>query len=158
MAPVQRGTQADGALALSSSNVFWSSLGTNGAIYKCPRAGCGGTPKTLATNQLDPKSIALNGTSVYWTTADAKIMACTDDCPSGPTTLATEQHGAGSVVFDASMIYWANQEAGTIMRCNPSSCDPVAIASGITSRKRIAVGGNRIYFSTNSGSIYSVAK
>jgi len=154
---IQSGTAAN-AIALSGSEVFWAAPGTNGAIYRCPRAGCGGAPTALAMNQLDPKSIAVNGSTVYWATSDGAIRSCTDDCAGGPKTLATGQSGARNIVFSSSMIYWANENAGTIMRCDPAACSPVTLAEKIDRPQQIAANDSRIYFSVNAGAIYSLTK
>ena len=54
-----------GAIAVDSTNVYWTSPGS-GKVLKCAIAGCGGNPTTLATGQTNAGSIAVDSTSVYW--------------------------------------------------------------------------------------------
>jgi hypothetical protein len=63
--------------ATDGLSVYWSDTdGTAGWIKKCAVGGCNQTPTMLVTTQLKdvPKSIALDGTSIYWTTLSGKVM------------------------------------------------------------------------------------
>ena len=155
---VASGVNSDGPLALSSTRVFWSSLGASGSIYSCARTGCG-TPAPAITNQGDPRAMVVNGTSVYWTTHQGGTVAtCEGDCSTGATSLATDQSAPLGVTFSDGKLYWVNETAGTIVRCAPENCSPEIIARGMDRPQWIAVDAANVYFSTAGGSIFSVPK
>ena len=56
------------AIATDGVNVYWTDF-AEGTISKCPVTGCAGAPTLLASGQLGPEQIAVDETSVYWTTA-----------------------------------------------------------------------------------------
>ena len=64
-----RGLTTDGV------NLYWGeNNGSTGGIMKCAVGGCNQNPTMIATVQDVPTSIALDGTSVYWTTMSGNVM------------------------------------------------------------------------------------
>jgi hypothetical protein len=63
------------AIAADATNVYWIMGGPSGAVMKIPVTG--GTPVTLASAQAYPQRIAVDATSVYWTTSDGTLMKLT---------------------------------------------------------------------------------
>ncbi len=155
---VASGVNSDGPLALSSTRVYWSSLGASGSIYSCARTGCG-TPAPVVTNQGDPRAMVVSGTSVYWTTHQGGTVAtCKDDCTGGATALVTNQSAPLGIAFSDGKLYWANETAGTIVRCAPENCSPETIVRDMDRPQWIAIDTANVYFSTAGGSIFSLSK
>ena len=51
-------------IAIDEDYVYFTDFSTSGTVQKVAKAG--GTPITLATNQVMPAGIAVDSTSVYW--------------------------------------------------------------------------------------------
>jgi hypothetical protein len=59
-ASMAAGVAADGAF------VYWTQSSGVGQVMKCPLAGCGAEPTTLASNLNGPSSLAIDETAIYW--------------------------------------------------------------------------------------------
>jgi hypothetical protein len=80
--PLVTGLTNPAGIAVDSAAVYWTMPGTmctnsadggvtcNGGVMKCSLAGCGGPPTTLASGQA-ALAIAVDDTSVYWTTGSS---------------------------------------------------------------------------------------
>jgi len=77
----------------------------------------GGAPTTLASGQVYPIGIAVDGTSVYWanngaTDTDGAVMRWRQWWY--PTTLVSGQTNPYSVALDGTSVYWTNKGRTTI--------------------------------------------
>jgi hypothetical protein len=79
-------------------------------LFKCPTSGtCSSTPFWTAAGD-GAVGVAVDGASVYWTTAVSpwRLMTCPESgCPSsGPTVLTELAPASTAVAVDANAIYW----------------------------------------------------
>lgn len=89
-----------GALAVDSSNVYWSD---SAGVLECPIIGCG-SPVVLGAGQT-ANSIGTDGTHVYWTTGSSVVRATIGQANSA-TTIAPNETGAAYVGVGPSAVYW----------------------------------------------------
>jgi hypothetical protein len=111
---------ADATSLYWTSNAYWATGGptgfTTGTVMKMPLAG--GSPITLASNQSNPSSIAVDGTNVYWTNTGPSSDPSTGPAqPVGsvmkvsatggtPITLVSGQTAPSGIALDSTSVYW----------------------------------------------------
>jgi hypothetical protein len=127
-APVGGGFVAND-LVIDADNVYWTAQGTDG-----PNSGlvissnrCGVVDKTtLASEQSDPWSIAIDGTAVYWTNLGEAVspnlasvvkVATTGGTPVTLVSGLTEV--PSSIAVDSTSVYWTAPAGGTVMKLTP---------------------------------------
>ena len=54
------------SIAVDSSYVYWSRDGLNGAILRCPVAGCEGGPEVFVSPVRQPGNLTLENGNLYW--------------------------------------------------------------------------------------------
>ena len=142
-------------LVVDSKNVYWTTGYNFADIWSCPVGGCK-APTTLAKG-TSPISVALDGTSLYWTDqayfGNAGVYACsTTGCNNTPTPLITNQSAPTGIAVDASNVYWTNAGTGTdgtIKLCDKASCSSVTtFATEQTFPNRIAVDASMLYWTS----------
>ena len=105
---------------LDSSRVYWAAH-----ALVLARAMSGGTIDTLASGGDLVLGIAVDGTSVYFTTAynngvPGEVLKA--PLQGGPAvTLASRQQNVGGIAVDATSVYWINQIGpnGSVMKLTP---------------------------------------
>jgi hypothetical protein len=116
-----------------------------GHIVKVPLAG--GAPIELASDQLNPSSIAADATSVYWTTRNAvKSMPV----GGGPiTVIAAGQNYASGIALDATSVYWGN--AKSVMKAPLGGGAATTLfapgATGVIAVEGVIVDADNVYWS-----------
>ncbi|MGH7326911.1 MAG: hypothetical protein ACREJX_01045 [Polyangiaceae bacterium] len=140
-------------LALAAGSVFWTSgpPGDGGAVYSCAQSGCA-SPTLISESGGSPFDLAVDGTSVYWTTgAGGQVLRCPlAGCgANAPVVIADNQGMPAGIAVDSSGIYWVNQTAGTVVRCDVSGCGgsgPTILTAGSMSPWEIVLDAASIYW------------
>jgi hypothetical protein len=150
-----------GRIALDATNVYWTNpgYGVTGTVMTCAKAGCGGMPTTLASEQDAPWDIAVDASNVYWINiggGDGAVMSCPKGNGGGffgtpPPTLLTDGiliFTPGGIAADGSNVYFTDQALGTVMKCASGGCGgrPTEIAEGQDGPGGIVVDAHSVYW------------
>jgi len=115
------------ALAMTGT-LYWSVLRVNGVgdglVQSAPKSGlpdAGSPVGALASNQIEPTSVMVDDTNVYWVQAGSgnaatgMVVYCPfTGCPSeGPIVLAKQQNQPRHLAQDENAIYWSNEGLST---------------------------------------------
>ena len=153
---------ADGAwgLAVAGANVYWTDFAAD--IFTCPIAGCGAAPTALwsAGNSPATLGIAVDATSVYWSTeATEGIMKCAiGGCNNTPTLIMSAPvPEMTQIALDADNVYFVEYNPlgyGQVLACAKTGCadHPQALATGLNSPTAIATDGVSVYWTEISSS------
>jgi hypothetical protein len=107
----------------------------------------------LASNQKSPGSIAIDGTTVYWTTGDGAVRSCAKSgCNGNPTTLASAQSLPDGIATDGTSVFWVNDTSGDVQTCSVSGCGgvPTTMATGQSNPSNVAVRNGYAYWTTHA--------
>ncbi len=103
------------AIAVDSTSVYW--VTEDGNVMKVARSG--GTATTLATGQSGAgRSLAIDGTSAYWTNTVAQTGSVMKVSLDGgtPVTLSSPEDAPYGIAVDGASVYWTNANGGTVRR------------------------------------------
>jgi hypothetical protein len=143
-------------MVVDASNVYWTEYMQN-TVLSCPLTGCGTSPTTLATDQLDCRGIAVDATTLYWTNYNGgsieDVMSCAiGGCGGAPTPVATDQLGPLDVALNATTVFWTDYNASSVLGCALGDCaSPTTFASNELSATGIAADADDVYWSDNTG-------
>jgi len=163
------GQLAPGFLAVDGTSIYWTDQGTatsgsfnaDGSVMKLAlTGGDGGTPTILASGQVGPFPITVDGTSVYWGTSGtiAKVPLGGGDT----VVLASGQSVPFGIAVDGTDVYWTNLYGGSVLKAPLAGGSPVTFALGQNNALFIALDATNVYFTTEAvagaGAILRVAK
>jgi hypothetical protein len=127
------------AIAVDSMNVYWTT--GRGAVMQMPTGG--GTPIAIASDQGFPRGIAVDATSVYFTTFDTGTVKKVPIGGGIVTTLASGQDAPAAIVVHGDTAYWLN--AKSLMAVNIDGGMPYEVTSAAVPRS-IAVDDSGVYW------------
>jgi hypothetical protein len=122
-------------------------------------------PKVLASHQANPGALALDASSVYWTTfgssaSEGSIVKVSKQGDT-PVTLADHQSVPFGIAVDDTQVYWANYDAGgpngALMAVPKRGGTPKVLVATADGPRSVVVDATRAYFLTASALI-AVAK
>jgi hypothetical protein len=99
-------------LLLDGADLFWIARG-QGTIGIAKQRS---SPSVFAGSLDDPRGVAVEDTSVYWTERDVVRSCPRSGCGAGPRVIAKLQARPMGIAVDATNLYWANGLGGTIVR------------------------------------------
>jgi sugar lactone lactonase YvrE len=154
------------AIAVDSTNVYWTNHIANGSVVKMALAG--GEITTLANGLQYPSHITVDAHNVYWTSTDWATYGSTADTgpPTGgilmmpiagggvPITLATGLYAPDSIVTNGAKVVWddwgnfrVGANAGSVSEAPTSGAGPVTtLASGQFDPTGLALSGTNLYW------------
>jgi hypothetical protein len=117
------------ALSLDATHVYWLS-GGDAAIRRCPLAGCGAGPETVASSLSVSSSVAVDNATLYWTSGFRYLMTCAVGAGGTCTPAQLTDLGAGVNAYPAHLwvtgtrLYWVaeNAQARMIQTCPLAGC------------------------------------
>jgi hypothetical protein len=135
------------SIAVHDGTVFWTTVGDMLATGKVKMTRPG-DPRvvTIAEQQKQPTSIAVDASRVYWANhgvkrpdyfQDGSVVCAPRDGANGPALIAAEQRLASSIAVDDAWIYWltaggydeAGEERGTLRKRRKDGGEIVELAS-----------------------------
>lgn len=100
-------------IAVDATNIYWTVDGNSGAALIRMRARNGGpSPHTITDSETHPESIVVDGTTLYWTTADAIRTAQVPD--GGASNLVGGELQPRSLASDGDWLYWLEVDTGSL--------------------------------------------
>jgi hypothetical protein len=147
-------------LVATSTSIFMISgatggTTTDGAILKCPLAGCGVANADLTTmtgSLITPTDIVASATNIYYTTYNGHTV---ESCAIGgcaiPTAKVLESSlnwGPTRLAIDGSFAYITNQPNGTVLKCALTGCGttPTSLGGSETQAYGIGVDASGVYW------------
>jgi hypothetical protein len=148
-----------GGIAVDSNNVYFTdTVGCDptSVVLSVPLSG--GTPTTLAGDQLNPTSITVDSKNVYWTSYGSGANGLVESVPVGggtATTIASAQVFPGDIAVDDTNVYWsvagANPLLGAILKAPIGGGTAVTLASNQDAPAGLAVTGGNVYWGSAGG-------
>jgi hypothetical protein len=137
--------------------------------------GCGGANEgvIIASNQDWPDFIAIDSSSVYWSTGEPGVGVTNGTVMKvglsggAPVTLASNQHLPRGLAVDAGSVYWVNFGAsedpqrdpdGSVMKVGLAGGTPFELASGLPGPGGLALGAEAAYWGMDSISLTTFAR
>ena len=113
---------------------------------------------TIASEQVRPLSIAVNATSVFWSTYNSdSVMTCAScGCNGSPMALPSEQNPPSSLAVSGANVSWIQANSGAVMTCATGDCGtPTQLGVGSTcAMGGFVAGGGCLNLAADADSVY----
>jgi hypothetical protein len=158
--------QRPAALALApGAFVFAAGTPSRAVLYCSPSCvdPAANQALVLADNQAEPQTIAIAGTSAFFSNAlaapDDAIVRAALAAPHAPTALARIE-APGSLVLDGAYVYYIGTKDGSLHRVPKDGGADVVLALGLAAPRALAVDDSRVWVANGGpkGSIVWIAK
>jgi len=146
------------AIAIDDTSIYFTTVPADlhaggGMVMKVAKNATlpdGPAAQPIATDQLEPGSLAVSGSDVFWINGGVNGTLMKGGInPGDPVTQLASGNLPGPIAVDASNVYWANFGSGEIMKVAREGGTPVTVASGQASRVSLAVDASRVYWVTS---------
>jgi len=129
-------------IAVDDTGLYWTNGksfgGGDAAVLKMPLGG--GTVTTLASQQTQPSTIVVDGTTAYWVNLDGEVMSV--PLAGGPPTRLALANALG-LAIDAGYLYYAT--GGAVMKLPVGGGAATVLAAG-SAAGPIAVRDGCVYW------------
>jgi hypothetical protein len=126
-----------------------------GAVMRCAKTGCENAPTVLAPNQCLGRSLAVDGSSVYWTTLTGLFQCSKSGCSGTPAILSSDD--AAALAIDSSNAYFIDLALGAIVQVALTGGPKTILATGLSLPFAIAVDATNVYW-TDAGNVLACSK
>jgi hypothetical protein len=132
-------------MTIGAGFVWWGEVGSSATIRRVPLTG--GAPETIATGMRNPRSMAANASSVFWSDDDGIWRVPTQGGP--PTLLVPNTFQPRGLLLDANFLYWGEGNSGRIARVPLAGGAATTLFSG-NNPWQLGLGGGSLYWSSDS--------
>jgi hypothetical protein len=146
------------ALAVDSTNIYWTNFGNPGDVHEAPVAGGPGPDIMLASSQYIPRGIAVDSTWVYWTgdVGAGTISKMLIDGGGSPIIFASAQNYPVPLGTDGTHLFWTIQGSPSAVVYAPLSggaAANLATVGNMDLLTTMVVGPTGVFWVNGSASI-----
>jgi hypothetical protein len=153
--PGSGGTRGAGLITYGNY-IYWADYSA-GRIYETPKPGVMGATRTVVPGLTQPLRVAVDSTSVYWT---SHVGIGAADKTNGQIAWSNNLQGGQpwGLAIDATDIYYTDVVLNAIMRAPIATGTIKSIVSNQASPRGLFGDATNIYWTTSTGNVMMSAK